>query len=413
MTTSKRISLLFAWYVTIVVIAFGVMVNIAFFISWYRLIAQSPVVKSRPNLSQQYKIQNPQWFDRLSRRPLMTMTQPLILVDEKIIQELRESEKFISLISYKDQLRHYRIQDNRAILTLVDPLVDSQLILIYITLISAMILALLSYRVSIIIVRRGLQPLYLLADHVHYIQDPMDYEHLLVWPPQDELQQVSDSLTHAMSTIADQNRSLKQFVTHASHELKTPLMMISSNIDLMRKTGIDTLQTQSIKNTIIGMKTLIDRLMLTMRHDTLQSQKIDITRLISKIIDHCDELYPAIQHMTKSDIADNISKKSDPVACESIITNLIQNAYKYTQLGHEIVISADAKHFIVSNHVDPNSAIDTQLIWQPFYQANESQTDTNSHGLWLAIVWQMIERLWRTINVTLSNNIITFTVDWS
>jgi hypothetical protein len=63
---------------------------------------------------------------------------------------------------------------------LVDPLVDSQLILIYITLAVALVLAVMSYWISMMIVRRGLAPLYQLADHIHQTQDPEQYEHLVV-----------------------------------------------------------------------------------------------------------------------------------------------------------------------------------------------------------------------------------------
>lgn len=38
-----------------------------------------------------------------------------------------------------------------------------------------------------------------------------------------------------METIAHQTKNLKQFVSHASHELKTPLMAISSAVDVLKK----------------------------------------------------------------------------------------------------------------------------------------------------------------------------------
>jgi hypothetical protein len=84
------------------------------------------------------------------------------------------------LITFQDQIWHYRVVDDHAVLVLVDPLVDSQLILIYITLAAALVLALMSYGISMMIVRRGLKPLYQLADHIHQTQDPETYEHLVV-----------------------------------------------------------------------------------------------------------------------------------------------------------------------------------------------------------------------------------------
>jgi|GEM_PF-4944845 len=116
----------------------------------------------------------------MARRPLMNMQKPIVVTDEAIIKELGERNRIVSLISYQDQVWHYRIVDGRALLTSVDSLIDSQLLLIYITLIAAMILAMTSYWVSMYLVQRGLQPLHDLADHVHNIQDPTQYEHLVV-----------------------------------------------------------------------------------------------------------------------------------------------------------------------------------------------------------------------------------------
>lgn len=410
MTTSKRISLLFAWYVTIVVMVFGVVVNAAFFVTWYRLVSQSPIPKPRSNAAQQYKMQQPQWFTRLSRRPLMNMTQPLIVTDLEVIKELEERERVVSLISYQDQVRHYRIQDNRAVLTLVDPLVDSQLILIYITMISAITLALLSYWISMLIVRHGLRPLYQLAKHVDMIQDPTSYEHLLVWPDQDELQQVSDAMTRAMDTIAQQTRSLKQFVTHASHELKTPLMTISSSIDVMTRSGIDTSQTQMIKSTTQSMKSLIDRLIASMRSDIIQTQELVVTSMIDQIVDRIKLNHPSCADDIDVSVLSDLSIYADPMMLDSIITNLIDNACKYHVSDTPINIIANKDIISISNQIPTWATIDLDQIWQPFYQWDTSQTDISSHGLWLSIVQQYVQRLWWTIEVVIQENMIEFII---
>lgn len=48
MTTSKRISLLFTGYVTLLILAFGVIINASFFLSWYRIIDTRPIMKPTP-----------------------------------------------------------------------------------------------------------------------------------------------------------------------------------------------------------------------------------------------------------------------------------------------------------------------------------------------------------------------------
>jgi two-component system, OmpR family, sensor histidine kinase CiaH len=131
-----------------------------------------------------------------------------------------------------------------------------------------------------------------------------------------------------MDTIASQTRNLKQFVTHASHELKTPLMTISSSVDLMAKSGISNSQTQTIKKITISMKVLIDRLMATMRYDVIQTKELNIDALIHDIVRRISVSY-GTNYVVDLSIVKHLIKHGDPMICESIITNLIENSHKY------------------------------------------------------------------------------------
>ena len=95
---------------------------------------------------------------------------------------------------------------------------------------------------------------------------------------------MSLAFTHAMQTLASQTSRLKQFVTHASHELKTPLMAISSAVDVLKKKGETSPQMVTIKETTVAMKSLIDRLMTTMRYDVLDEQPLDIVQMMTTIL---------------------------------------------------------------------------------------------------------------------------------
>ena len=126
------------------------------------------------------QMQELKWINRMSRRPLMGIGEPLIVTDMEFIAQLNHSDNILRLIELEEKVWHYRVFPDRAVLTLVDPLVDSQLMLIGITLVVALVLAMMSYWISMMIVRRGLKPLYQLADHIHQTKDPETYEHLIV-----------------------------------------------------------------------------------------------------------------------------------------------------------------------------------------------------------------------------------------
>ena len=419
MTTSKRISLLFAGYVTLLILIFGIVINTIFFVSWYRIIDMRLPNGWKNKITLEF---NDQWwlssqpqeiqlFDRFSR-PMWRGQEPLIIDNKEFISLLDNRKGLFDLIVYNDQIWHYRIDYNHwVVLTSVDGLIDSQLLLIYITLICAIVFAGISYMVSLWVVKRGLKPLYSLTRHIQQIQDPESYKHFVVWPDHDELQQVSSAFSHAMQTIASQTSRLKQFVTHASHELKTPLMTISSAVDVLKKKGENSPQIVAIKDTTIAMKSLIDRLMTTMRQDTLDEEPVDIIAMTNRILDREQHLSPWVS------IIQSFPKKlvliSDAMVLESLLTNLITNAYKYALPDTSIDISITTGKMLISNRYDTTQQLDIDMIREPFYRADSSRTDGTSHGLGLTIVRQLVDRLGWTITAQLQGDRIFFTLIWS
>ena len=419
MTTSKRISLLFAGYVTLLILIFGIVINTIFFVSWYRIIDMRLPNGWKNKITLEF---NDQWwlssqpqeiqlFDRFSR-PMWRGQEPLIIDNKEFMSLLDNRKGWFDLIVYNDQIWHYRIDYNHwVVLTSVDGLIDSQLLLVYITLICAIVFAGISYMVSLWVVKRGLKPLYSLTRHIQQVQDPESYKHFVVWPDHDELQQVSSAFSHAMQTIASQTSRLKQFVTHASHELKTPLMTISSAVDVLKKKGENSPQIVAIKDTTIAMKSLIDRLMTTMRQDTLDEEPVDIVAMTNRILDREQHLSPWVS------IIQSFPKKlvliSDVMVLESLLTNLITNAYKYALPDTSIDITITTGKMLISNRYDTTQQLDIDMIREPFYRADSSRTDGTSHGLGLTIVRQLVDHLGWTITAQLQGDRIFFTLIWS
>lgn len=66
--------------------------------------------------------------------------------------------------------------------------------------------------------------------------DKLDKPVPLDGPSEDEIRIIAEKLQQALNRIKQQTDSLKDFVSYASHELKTPLMSINAMIDVAEKT---------------------------------------------------------------------------------------------------------------------------------------------------------------------------------
>ena len=104
---------------------------------------------------------------------------------------------------------------------------------------------------------------------------------------------------------------------------------------------------------------------------------------------------------------------SDATILESILTNLITNAYKYALSDTNIDVTITTGNMSISNKYDVTQTPDLSLLREPFYRADESRTDGTSHGLGLTIVRQLVDRLGWTITADLQGDRIVFTLIWS
>jgi len=149
-----------------------------------------------------------------------------------------KSHKIISNITEIDgqYIMYVRVGNNiRA--SNVTRLVDAQENMIIIFIILLIIFSVATYLISLLFVKSSLRNINKL---VEYVQDldihTLDKEIPLSGPDDDEIRIIGATLQETLTTIKEQTDSLRDFVTHASHELKTPLMSLSAVIDAGEKT---------------------------------------------------------------------------------------------------------------------------------------------------------------------------------
>lgn len=137
-----------------------------------------------------------------------------------------------------------------------------------------------------------------------------------------------------LKPVDDNLDTMHHFIHDAGHELKTPLAIISGNLQILRdmKNPDPSLVTESI-GTILSMKDSLDGLLeLT----NLKEKKIGKTRLSETLKEEIEKQRKSLEkkHITiHTDVNEGVTLKIDPKHFALLFSNLLKNAITYNKDG--------------------------------------------------------------------------------
>ena len=134
----------------------------------------------------------------------------------------------------------------------------------------------------------------------------------------------------------------KQFITDASHELKTPLAIISSNTDVLELEHGNSKWTKNIQNQVERLTSLVNSLVAFSRmeeKDTVERVKFDLTNTLKSRINDFNELANFQKKFIATDIDNNLYYNGDQQAIIQLMDILLENAIKYAPQNSDINIS--------------------------------------------------------------------------
>ncbi len=203
--------------------------------------------------------------------------------------------------------------------------------------------------------------------------------------------------------VSDQKQlqeSLKNFVANASHELKSPLTVISGHLEMLEgETGLSDPGLASLKTAqrqTARMKELIQSLLLLSQVESYQlrpdeGERIAILEIMTNTIAAVDK-YPDRDRIDW-DYPGDLFLLGIKAEVEGICINLVENALKYSRPGTPISVSwhkNNAGEYIFTV-ADQGPGIDQQdmpRITERYYRAARTAADIGGSGLGLAIVQQ-------------------------
>jgi two-component system, OmpR family, manganese sensing sensor histidine kinase len=217
----------------------------------------------------------------------------------------------------------------------------------------------------------------------------------------------------SMKPIEQSFERLRQFTADASHELRSPLMAIKSNVQVALKypEGIrpgDLEKMTAIASATQQMTQLTEDLLFLARTDRLpqhQKEAIDLGELLSNLIQLYEPQAQAKQLQLSGQFEHGLYLLGDRAQLQRLFTNLIVNALQYTPASGSVQVQAvrSAKQIVVTVK-DTGVGITTdQLdkVFDRFWRADQSRCYwENGSGLGLSIAQAIAQNHSGQISVT-------------
>lgn len=228
--------------------------------------------------------------------------------------------------------------------------------------------------------------------------------------------------------VSDAIASQRQFISDASHELKTPLTVIINNVGNIQKyISRNSFQAENmdlLKKNIDGIDEMSER-MKHLTQDLLdlsrlenwqdrkeQMGKINLSDIVTKECLFFEPLFFENSKELNYDIENNISVLGDTNKIKDLISILLENAMKYS-VSHTTLTLTNKKNNIVlsvENDVEKElSKEDTVNIFKRFYRLDESHSSTG-YGLGLPIAKEIVLMHRGEIKVSSKNKKICFDI---
>ena len=193
----------------------------------------------------------------------------------------------------------------------------------------------------------------------------------------------------------------EQFLSDASHELKTPLTVILSSAELLNQSALpeQAVYIDNIREESRRMKLLVEDMLTLSRAQrsagSLPEQTADLSEAAVTAALRFEPVAFEAGKRLEYDIAPSLPVRGDGAKLGQALAALLDNAVKYSDSGTDIRLTAEKQgRFAVVAVADSGPDIPADKlphIFDRFYRADEARTDGDSFGLGLPIAKAIID----------------------
>ena len=218
--------------------------------------------------------------------------------------------------------------------------------------------------------------------------------------------------------FVENDEKQKRFITNASHELKTPLAVISANNEMTEAVSGKTKWTESTNRQVKRLQSLIENLVVLTRLDEMNDiplSDVDLSSVVSETAEPFRSVIEATGRRYDCQIEQNIHVQSEKRTIQQIASVLLDNAAKYCDEGGAVSVCLIRKgkgaQLNVSNTYQEGKDVDISRFFERFYREDESHHSGKSgFGIGLSMTKEMTERIKGKMEVNCEGDKIVFSV---
>ncbi len=226
---------------------------------------------------------------------------------------------------------------------------------------------------------------------------------------QDELMLLTDRINSMLDDIEDSFKRQRNFVSDASHELRTPISVVQGYSDLLSRWGKDDPAVldesiQAIRAEAANMKTIVEQLLYLAKLGSFKphSREFNLSEAITDIVEGYD--VAAVKKTITLDCPPSVPVVADRSLTVELVRIITDNAIKYTNDGGSVHVGVKplegggASVIVVDDGIGI-SAEDLPHIFDRFYRCDKVRGRSGSTGLGLAIAKSITDMMGGSIDV--------------
>ncbi len=198
----------------------------------------------------------------------------------------------------------------------------------------------------------------------------------------------------AIRPVAESLEKQRQFITGASHEIKTPLTIIDASLSVLEMEAGESQWTESIHNQVNRLSQLTSNLVALARMDEennrLKTMDFSLSDAVEETLEPFLPLAEAKGKVLELEIQQNLSYQGDEQAIRQMVSTLADNAMKYSDERGVIraVLKKQGKNCVLTifNTVETIDPGNLDRLFERFYRGDSSRSsEIEGYGVGLSL----------------------------